>query len=296
MNCISNTFDLLRIILATTAVAGVCSGATILDGADVQDYRDLAMRYPSVGKVTGSPFNGSGILISDRWVLTAGHVAIGKTGGTFTIGGTAHTIQSTVTHPGYRFPNNFSDLALLQLATPVSLVTPAVMLGLASSQELLGLEAAWVGFGLGGNGLTGAQSPLDHRAFTNVIDVFGPAYGLTGTAFIADFDRPDGSTNANGSSPTATRLEGNVTSGDSGGGVFITVGGIQYLVGVTSFTGGFSPGTNSRYGSISGANDLQQFHHWIFDQTGIAAVPEPSVVILAGISVLRLVCRRRKIG
>ncbi len=295
MKRIFDTVNLLRIITAIFAAAELCSGATILDGADVQDYRDLALEYPSVGKVTGSPFNGSGILISDRWVLTAGHVAIGKTGGTFTIGGTAHTIQSTVTHPGYRFPNNFSDLALLQLTTPVSTVTPAVMLGLASSQDLLGREAAWVGFGLGGNGLTGAQSPLDHRAFTNVIDVFGPAYGLTGTAFISDFDRPDGSTNATGSSPTATRLEGNVSGGDSGGGVFITVGGIKYLVGVTSFTGGFSPGTNSRYGSISGANDLQQFHQWIFDETGIAAVPEPSVVILGCISAVGLVSRRRKI-
>ena len=267
------------------------TASTILDDVDPQSYRDEALLYPSVGKVTGSSFSGSGVLISDRWVLTAGHVAMGKTGGTFTIGGTGYAIQASVTHPDYAFPNNFSDLGLLQLASSVAGVTPASMLGLSSSSQLLGLEAAWVGFGIGGTGSTGAQGSFDHRAFTNIIDVFGPAYGLTGTAFIADFDKPDGSTNASGSSPTATRLEGNVASGDSGGGVFITVNGRPYLVGITSFTGGFSPGMNSRYGSISGASDLQQFHTWIYEETGVSPVPEPSAALLGALGALALLRR-----
>lgn len=273
--------------------AACSSGATILDGVDPQAYRDKALLYEAVGQVTGAVFGGSGVLISDRWVLTAGHVAMGKTGGTFTIGGAGYAVQASVTHPGYAFPNNFSDLGLLHLASPVTGVAPAPLLGLTSSGQLLGLEAAWVGFGIGGTGTTGAQGALDHRAFTNVIDVFGPSYGLTSTAFIADFDNPDGSTNAPESSPTATRLEGNVASGDSGGGVFVNVGDTRYLVGVISFTGGFSPGMNSRYGSISGASDLQQFHAWIYDQTGIASVPEPSAALLGAIGALGLLHRRR---
>ena len=268
-------------------------GATILDDVAPQAYRDEALLYPSVGKITGAALNGSGVLISERWVLTAGHVAMGKTGGTFTIGGTGYAVQASVTYPDYVFPYDFSDIGLLHLASPVTGVTPASMLGLASSGQLLGLEAAWAGFGLGGTGTTGAQAPLDHRAFTNVIDVFGPAYGLTSTAFIADFDKPDGSTNAPGSSPAATRLEGNVASGDSGGGVFITAAGTSYLVGVISFTGGFSPGMNSRYGSISGATDLQQFHTWIYQQTGISPIPEPSAALLAALGVLGLLRRLR---
>jgi hypothetical protein len=269
------------------------SASTILDGIDPQVYRDEALLYPSVGKVTGGIFTGSGVLISDRWVLTAGHVALGKTGGAFTIGGTAYTVRASITHPDYAFPNNFSDLGLLQLDPPVIGIAPAPLLGLESSTQLLGLEAAWVGFGIGGTGTTGAQGAPDHRAFTNVIDAFGPSYGLTSTAFIADFDKPDGSTNASGSSPTATRLEGNVASGDSGGGVFIDVHGTSCLIGVISFTGGFSPGMNSRYGSISGATGLQPFHPWIIQQTGITIIPEPSTALLATFSLLPLLLRRR---
>lgn len=291
------TYFVVAAALGTLGLLGSIEdslGSTILDDVDPQNYRDEALLYPSVGKVTGSIFGGSGVLISDRWVLTAGHVAMGKAGGTFTIGGVGYAVQASVTHPDYAFPNNFSDLGLLYLTSPVTEVAPAPLLGLASSGQLLGLEAAWVGFGIGGTGTTGARGALDHRAFTNVIDVFGPAYGLTGTAFISDFDNPDGSTNASGSSPTATRLEGNVASGDSGGGVFVRVGDTRYLAGVISFTGGFSPGMNSRYGSISGASDLQQFHTWIYDQTGVAPIPEPSAALLAALGGLGLLCRRER--
>ncbi len=280
--------------LAFLGTAAISSGSTILDDVDSQAYRDEALLYESVGKVTGAIFGGSGVLISDRWVLTAGHVALGKAGGTFTIGGLGYSVQASVTYPDYAFPNNFSDLGLLYLASPVIGIAPAPMLRLASSGELLGLEAAWVGFGIGGTGTTGAQGAFDHRAFTNVIDTFGPSYGLTSTAFIVDFDKPDGSTNASGSNPAATRLEGNVASGDSGGGVFITIDGTRYLVGVISFTGGFSPGMNSRYGSISGASDLQQFHPWILDQTGVSAIPEPSAALLAALGALCLLRRERE--
>jgi len=67
--------------------------STIIAAADdpavtAQMYRDEAALYPMVGKVTGSGLSGSGVLISDRWVLTAGHVAYGKTTGTFNVGAT----------------------------------------------------------------------------------------------------------------------------------------------------------------------------------------------------------------
>jgi secreted trypsin-like serine protease len=272
----------------------LCPAATIIDGTDPQDYRNLALQFPSVGKVTGSVFNGSGVLIADRWVLTAGHIALSKVGGTFAVGGQNYTIKSTIAHPDYKFPGNFSDIALLELTTAVTTVTPASMIKLASSAELLKRSSTWVGHGFGGTGITGAQSPLDHRAFTNIIDVFGPTYGLTSTAFISDFDNPDGSTMTFGSDPSATPFEGNVASGDSGGGVFIDIDGVAHLAGITSFTGEFVSGNNSKYGSISGANDLQQFHQWITDTTGIVPVPEPSLMLLNMLGGMAWMLRRER--
>ena len=181
-------------------------------------------------------------------------------------------------------------LGHIDLSIPWTL-TAAAMIDLENPASILGRDATWVGHGLIGTGTTGAQSTFEFRASTNVIDVFGNEYGLSATSFVADFDKPDGSTNASSSSPTATRLEGNVTSGDSGGGVFITIDGKPYLAGINSYTGGFAPGTNSKYGSISGAADLQQFHSWIFDQTGITAIPEPSTWWIC--SLASLICLRR---
>jgi secreted trypsin-like serine protease len=271
-------------LVAGLMIPSALRASTILHTIDPQEYRDEASFYPSVAKVTGSIFGGSGVVIADRWVLTAGHIALGKTGGTVQVGGNTYTVQSSIVHPGYSYPANPYDIGLLYLSSAVTGVSPAKMLKLESPTSILGREATWVGHGSGGTGLTGAAGPLEFRAFTNIIDVFGPAYGLTETAFISDFDHPDGSTTTSGSTPTATRLEGNVAGGDSGGGVFVTVEGVRYLVGINSFTGGFVAGSNSKYGSISGASDLQQFHSWIEGHTGVSAIPEPGALCLVVIA------------
>jgi hypothetical protein len=272
------------------------SGSTILDTLDPQQYRDEAALYPMVGKVNGSGLSGSGVLLSGRWVLTAGHVADFKTGGTFSAGGNSYTIESVLSHPSHSTLSTSYDVGLLYLAAEVTGIETASLYRFPQPEQLLGREAVWVGHGLGGTGLTGAQGPLDTRAFTNVIDGFTPRAGLPQPSFFADFDNPAGTGNSLNSDPNPTHLEGNVTSGDSGGGVFIEIGGVSYLVGINSYTSGFSPGLNSKYGSLSGAAHLHFFHDWIFEQTGITAVPEPSpmLTVLVGLGII--LCARNRAG
>lgn len=292
--------------MKTTACLAICAviltacapASTILHTLDPQAYRDEAVWYPSVGKVTGSGYNGSGVLISDRWVLTAGHISQNKqTGGIFNVAGADYTIESTILHPSYSTSgSSYSyDLGLLYLSAPVTGIGAAEMLQLGTSESILGREATWVGIGFTGTGLTGAQLPIELRAFTNLIEFYGTQYGLTATSFVSDFDNPTGTSNRQDSDPVATRLEGAVAPGDSGGGVFVTVGEVRRLVGITSYSGGVSPATsNSKYGGLSGAVDLQQFYPWIFEQTGISAVPEPGIAALAALGGL-LALRRRRI-
>lgn len=291
-------------MMAFGATAGASTIIAPTDDPNVtaQMYRDAALPYTSVGQVQGSGFNGSGVLIGENCVLTAGHVALSKAGGSFILGGVTYTIQSSIVHPNFSLTGPSFDVGILFLSSDVSNAAPAQMYDFGdSSTSILGREATWVGRGFTGDGLTGAQPSFEFRAFTNVIDVLGdhPLYeGLPATSFISDFDRPGDPTKNNpASSATPTALEGNVANGDSGGGVFVKVDGVDYLVGVSSYSGRLDimPGSSSgRYGALSGAAHLDLFYPWIFDQTGIEAVPEPGSALLAGLGALTLLSRRRR--
>lgn len=271
--------------------------STILHTVNAQDYRDEAALYPMVGKVTGSGFSGSGVMLSDRWVLTAGHVSQSKdVGGIFNVGGIDYTIESTILHPGYTTSgaSYTHDIGLLYLSAPITGVSAAQLYQFDTAADILGREATYVGFGFSGTGLTGAQTPIELRAFTNIIEFYGDQYGLTTTSFVSDFDNPTGTSNRQDSDPVATRLEGAVAPGDSGGGVFTLIGGVPYLIGINSYSGYVSLATsNSKYGGLSGAVDLRQFNSWIFDQTGITAIPEPGLLWIFCLGCPLLLRRRR---
>jgi secreted trypsin-like serine protease len=271
--------------------------ATILDPSEApvtdQQYRDLGATYSSVGEVSGPGLSGSGTYIGGRWVLTAGHIAFAKSSGNFSLGGSSYSIIRAITAPGWSFGADSNDIGLVELSSEIPGVAPASMIHLPDDSILLGQTTTWVGYGQGGTGLTGGTGvPGTLRGFTNVIDAFGPTFGLVESSMITDFDRPDGSKNSIvDSNPLPTALEGNVAPGDSGGAVFWDGG----LVGVISYRARIAgdPSSNSDYGELSGASRLSRFTDWITEQTNIAAVPEPSVAILLAIGSIGWLRRRR---
>ncbi len=290
----------LRLVapISFLCINAVVQAATILDPSDApvtdQQYRDLGAAYPSVGQVSGQGLNGSGTYIGGRWVLTASHIAFLKTNGSFSLGGSSYSVIRAITFPSWVFGSDADDIGLLELSSEVPGVAPGLMIHLTDDSILLGQTTTWVGWGQGGTGLTGGNGlPGTLRGFTNVIDGFGPTFGLVETSMFADFDRPDGSTNSTPeSNPIPTEFEGNVTPGDSGGAVFWE----GNLVGVTSYRARLTgdPISNSDYGELSGASRLSLYTDWITEQTDIVALPEPSVALSFAIGVMSCLRRSRR--
>jgi secreted trypsin-like serine protease len=298
---------------------------------DVNDsvYTSLAAQsvYDSVGFLRwnegASGYIASGTLISPEWVLTAGHVVggtnnygAGVSGMFFGLGsvfsGTGVTAKNWIPFSGWSSSNGDVwagvDLGLVQLSQPITSVTPAL---LDFSTPLLGLLGTNVGYGRSGTGLTGMNTnPGTKRAGQNMIDARGGMVtkreggtlleldlnGISPTVLFQDFDNPTDLVASSIGSAIPVAQEYLIASGDSGGGLFINVGGVTKLVGVNSFLASLpypldTTGTNADYGDLAGVVSVQSFENWIFTVTG---VPEPSVVSLLFFGLGGLVLMRRR--
>jgi hypothetical protein len=189
--------------------------------------------------------------------------------------------------------NAGQDLALIQLDTNVTGVTPSQLF---NGTFTLGTQGAMVGYGLNGPGTgTTETRGIDgqRRAATNLIEFYatlGPS-GLSGgttptRTVISDFDAPTGFGPNLFGTAAPEALEGNVDSGDSGGGLFFNVGGSWQLAGVTSFKGG-----DGGYGSVSGWNLVQPEIAWI---NSITAIPEPTTMAVLALGAVAALRRKRK--
>ena len=298
---------------------------------DVNDsiYTSLAAQsvYDSVGFLRwnegASGYIASGTLISPEWVLTAGHVVggtnnygAGVSGMFFGLGsvysGTGIAATEWIPYAGWSSSNGDVwagvDLGLVRLSQPVTSVTPAL---LDFRTPLLGLLGTNVGYGRSGTGLTGMNTnPGTKRAGQNMIDARGGMVttmgsgtlldldGISSTVLFQDFDSPTDLVASTMGSVTPVAQEYLIASGDSGGGLFIDVGGVTKLVGVSSFLASLpypwdTTGANADYGDLAGVVSVQSFENWIFTVTG---VPEPSVISLLffGLGGLVLMRGRRK--
>jgi len=302
---------------------------------DVSDsfYTGLAAQsvYDSVGFLTWevtsdegtSGYIASGTLISPEWVLTAGHVVGGTNDSGAGISGMIFGLSSSydgmgvsalswIPYGGWSSSGGNLwagvDLGLVRLSEPITNVTPAL---LDFSTPLLGLLGTSVGYGRSGIGSGGMSTPAGtKRAGQNMIDARGGMLttmgsgtlldldGISPTVLFQDFDHPTDLVASTMGSVTPVAQEYLIASGDSGGGLFIDVGGVTKLVGVSSFLASLpypwdTTGANADYGDLAGVVSVQSFENWIFTVTG---VPEPSVVSLLffGLGGLVLMRGRRK--
>jgi secreted trypsin-like serine protease len=172
--------------------------------------------------------NGEGTLIADRWVLTAGHVAVlykntnDPKKQLILINNQPYQIEKVILHPNF---SNFdaegglkNDIALVKIKEPVRDISPAKLYANKDEKDKL---ITLVGAGDIGTGLTGATKN-DHitRAVTNRVD------DVTDSWIMFTFDPPN--------SRNATPYEGVSGPGDSGGPAFLKANNVVYIVGISS--------------------------------------------------------------
>ena len=296
---------------------------------DVNDsvYTSLAAQsvYDSVGFLRwnegASGYIASGTLIAPEWVLTAGHVVGGTNDSGAGISEMIFGLSSSydgmgvsalrwIPYPGWSSSGgnlwNGVDLGLVRLSQPITSVTPAQIDFSTSPVGLLGTNVGYGRSGLGTGGMTTAAGTK--RAGQNMIDARGGMVttmgsgtllnlnGISPTVLFQDFDHPTNLVASSMGSAIPVAQEYLIGSGDSGGGLFIEVGGVTKLVGVHSFLASLpypldTTGANADYGDLAGSVSVQSFESWIFTMTG---VPEPSVVSLLFFGLGGLVLMRRR--
>ena len=302
---ISNFLLVISFFLVTSVHAGVIRHDTPLS-----IHEDLAQlpEFASVGRIVGSVgssgFLCSGTVISSNWVLTAGHCVDEADSLEFhefdaSGGFTSHRATHWFAHENWSPDVDLFggwDIGLMRFDSAFS--TPAATLYNGDDDILT--TSVHVGFGLTGDGTTGAQGGAGvKRAGLNIIDDRWSTEGSGDQLLWSDFDHPTDDTFNFFDFPgftfddLAIDLEYGVAPGDSGGGLFILDQDDQFkLAGVHSFfADAIQDGLDMGYGDIFASTRVSNFVDWIETSIASFSVSEPSLLFL-GTLVLFLMRRR----
>lgn len=270
------TAALLVALAVPVPVAALLVGAPDGPEADTPDRRlDLAGERSPWSGIGATVVNGNvygGVLIADRYVLTAGHVVAGVDPATIsfalprrTDAPVRCTVDAIYIHPafrGYSPQRPHGDIAVVRLAQPAP--QWARRYRLAEQAPLPGSVITLVGFGTSTDGYGGGgvpTSPALRRAGDNVVDALLVPPGADQPAvFVYDFDGPDGD-GASGGPTLGNRIETMVGPGDSGGPVLAPDGAT--VLGVSTFRMATPAGPEGRFGSAGGGVLVAPYAPWI---------------------------------